>query len=189
MKHHNVNLPHVRCVTLENGVTSVAILQILKYPDPRLRVKAQPVMQITDEIRQFVADMFETMYAANGIGLAATQVGIHQQIFVMDVSENREENFCVINPIVTPINGMQHDLEGCLSVGSGIYDRVERAAEVHLQAINLAGKTFELKAVDLMAACIQHETDHLNGILFIDHLSRLKQERIRKKIEKTKRRF
>jgi peptide deformylase len=166
----------------------MALLQILRFPDPRLRVKAQPVEQIDDKLQQLVADMYETMYSINGIGLAATQIGVHQQIFVMDVSESREERYCVLNPEILSREGVQFETEGCLSVGGNAYDRVKRAAKVRLRGMNLEGKTFELDATELMAACIQHETDHLNGILFIDHLSRLKQERIRKRIEKIQRR-
>ncbi|RDI38374.1 peptide deformylase [Aquicella lusitana] len=165
----------------------MALLEILHYPDPRLRIKAKPVTQIDDEIRKIVEDMYETMYASHGVGLAATQVGIDKQIFVMDVSETRDQRYCVMNPEILSREGTQLDMEGCLSV-EGTFDKVERAAKVRLRGMDLAGKTFELDAQELMAACIQHEIDHLNGILFIDHLSRLKQDRIRKKIEKTKRR-
>jgi peptide deformylase len=163
------------------------LLEILKYPDPRLRVKAQLITQIDDKIRHLVDAMYETMYAVKGVGLAATQVGVHQQLFVMDVSESREERYCVINPEILTREGVQFETEGCLSVESS-YDRVERAAKVRLRGLDLDGKTFEMDATELMAACIQHEIDHLNGILFIDHLSRLKQERIRKKTEKLQRR-
>lgn len=165
----------------------MAILEILRYPDPRLRVKAQPIVDIDDELRRIAEDMRETMYANNGVGLAATQVGIHKQIFLMDVSETRDQLFYVINPEIISKDGAQSDMEGCLSVG-GAFDRVERAAKVSMRGLDLNGKPFELNATELMAACIQHETDHLNGVLFIDHLSRLKQERIRKKIEKYQRR-
>lgn len=165
----------------------MAILEILRYPDPRLRVKAQPISVFDDALRQIAANMRETMYANNGVGLAATQVGIHQRIFVMDVSEARDQTYYAINPEIISKEGVQSDMEGCLSVG-GAFDRVERAASVHLRAFDLNGSLFELNATELMAACIQHEIDHLDGILFIDHLSRLKQARIRKKIEKYQRR-
>lgn len=165
----------------------MALLEILKYPDPRLRIKAQPVAQIDKKIHGLVSDMYETMYKTNGIGLAATQVGVNQQIFVMDVSDTRDGRYCVINPEILSREGFQYETEGCLSVGDA-YDRVERAAKVRLRGMDLDGKVFELEATGLMASCIQHETDHLNGILFIDHLSRLKQDRIRKKIEKQQRR-
>lgn len=167
--------------------TTMPVLEILHFPDPRLRVKAQPVLQIDDEIRRIVEDMYETMYANNGVGLAATQVGIHRQIFVMDVSEARDKRYCVINPEILSREGVQLDTEGCLSV-EGAFDKVKRAKKVRMRGMDLEGKTFELEGTELMAACIQHEVDHLNGVLFIDHLSRLKQERIRKKIEKIQRR-
>lgn len=165
----------------------MAILEILKYPDPRLRIKAKPVTNIDDAFRRQVEDMYETMYAAHGVGLAATQVNIHQQFFTMDVSESHDQRICVINPEILQREGIQFEGEGCLSVGAGAFDKVERAAKVRLRGMDLDGKTFELEAEGLMAVCIQHEIDHLNGILFIDHLSRLKQERIRKKIEKEQR--
>ena len=163
----------------------MALLEVLQFPDPRLRVKAKRVEHIDATIHKIVEEMYETMYAHNGVGLAATQVGIHQQIFVMDVSPARDKRYCVINPEILSREGIQADTEGCLSV-VGAYDKVERAAKVHLRGMDLTGKIFELEAEELMAACVQHEMDHLNGMLFIDHLSRLKQERIRKKIQKTK---
>lgn len=166
----------------------MAVLEVLRFPDPRLRTKAKPVVTIDDELKRIVDDMYETMEANNGIGLAATQVNIHQQIFVMDVSETRDQRFCIINPEILSREGVQYETEGCLSVGGGAYDKVERAMKVKLRAMDLDGKTIEIDAQELMAACIQHEMDHLNGILFIDHLSRLKQDRIRKKISKTERR-
>lgn len=164
------------------------VLEILKYPDPRLRIKAQPVTHINDELRRMVDDMYETMYAAQGVGLAATQVNIHWQIFTMDVSDTRDQRICVLNPEILSREGLQLEAEGCLSVGGGAFDKIERAMKVRLRGMDLEGKTFELDAEGLMASCIQHEIDHLNGVLFIDHLSRLKQERIRKKIEKDQRR-
>lgn len=164
----------------------MALLEILKYPDPRLRVKAQPVAVIDQEILRIIDDMYETMYDSKGVGLAATQVGIHKQIFVMDVSESHHERICVINPEILSKEGEQIETEGCLSV-YGAYDHVKRAAKVKLRGMDIHGKIFELAGEELMAACIQHETDHLHGVLFIDHLSRLKQERLRKKIEKSNR--
>jgi peptide deformylase len=163
----------------------MAVLEILRFPDPRLRTKAKPVVTIDDELRRIVDDMYETMEASQGIGLAATQVNIHQQIFVMDVSETRDQRICVMNPEILSREGTQYEAEGCLSVGGDAYDKVERALKVRLRAMGLDGQMFELDAQELMAACIQHEMDHLNGILFMDHLSRLKQDRIRKKISKT----
>lgn len=165
----------------------MAILEILHFPDPRLRVTAQPVTEIDDEVRRIVEDMYETMYANNGVGLAATQVGIHRQIFVMDVSETRDVRYCMINPEIISREGVVNDSEGCLSV-EGAFDRVGRPAKVRVRGLDIEGKVIELEGTQLMAACIQHEVDHLNGVLFIDHLSRLKQDRIRKKIEKYHRR-
>lgn len=165
----------------------MAILPILKFPDPRLRIKAQPVTEINDEILRIAEDMRETMYASNGIGLAATQVGIHYRIFTMDVSETRDQLYYVLNPEILEKELSQSELEGCLSV-IGAYDRVARANRILLRGMDLHGKTFELEGTNLMAACMQHEIDHLNGMLFIDHLSRLKQDRIRRKIEKYNRR-
>ncbi|VVC74823.1 Peptide deformylase [Aquicella siphonis] len=166
----------------------MALLEILKYPDPRLRIKAQPVVSIDDELRRIAEDMYETMYDSCGVGLAGTQVNIHQRIFTMDVSEARDQRICVLNPEILHKEGIQYEAEGCLSVGGGAYDKVERALKVRLRGMDLDGKTFEIEAEGLMAVCIQHEIDHLNGILFIDHLSRLKQDRIRKKIVKSERR-
>ena len=165
----------------------MALLEILKFPDPRLRTKAQPITKIDDHLRKIVDDMYETMYANKGVGLAATQVNIHQQIFTMDVSEEHDQRICVLNPEIISKEGLQYEAEGCLSVGGGAFDKVERALKVRMRGMDLDGKPIELEAEGLMAVCIQHEVDHLNGVLFIDHLSRLKQERIRKKIEKTER--
>lgn len=164
----------------------MAVLEILKLPDQRLRTKAKPVelSEINDDFRRQVEDMYETMYAAHGVGLAATQVNIHKRFFTMDVSESRDQRVCIINPEIIHQEGTQFEAEGCLSVGGGAYDKVKRAAKVVLRGIDLDGKPIELEAEGLMAICIQHEIDHLNGVLFVDHLSRLKQERIRKKIEK-----
>lgn len=164
----------------------MALLEILQFPDPRLRVKAQPVSKINHEIRKMIDDMYETMYHAQGVGLAATQVGIYLRFFTMDVSETRDQPICVFNPEILSKEGSRFEGEGCLSV-PGAYDKVKRAAKVCMRGMDVDGKTFEWDADGLMAHCIQHEVDHLNGMLFIDHLSRLKQERIRKKIEKTQR--
>lgn len=162
----------------------MAILEILKYPDPRLRIKAQPIIKVDAELRRIVDDMYETMEANQGVGLAATQVNIHQQIFTMEVSEARDHRICILNPEIIHQSGTQYEAEGCLSVGGGAYDKVERALKVKMRGMDLEGKVIELDAEGLMAVCIQHEVDHLNGVLFIDHLSKLKQERIRKKIDK-----
>ena len=165
----------------------MALLEILQYPDPRLRINAEPVTNI-DDVRKVLDDMYETMYAHQGLGLAATQVNIHQRFFTMDLSEARNQPVCVINPEILSQEGMQYDYHGCLSVGAGISDKIERAAKLRLRGMDEHGKTFEWDMEELAAICVQHEVDHLNGILFIDHLSRMKLDRIRKKIEKAKRR-
>ena len=164
----------------------MASLSILQLPDPRLRHIAKPVLNITAEIIKIVDDMYDTMYANQGVGLAATQVGINWRIFVMDVSEARDQRICAINPEILSEEGSEEGEEGCLSVGlgMGIYDKVTRKNKLRFRAQNIHGKTYEIDAEGLMARCVQHEIDHLNGILYIDHLSRLKQDRIRKKIEK-----
>lgn len=162
----------------------MAVLEILQYPDPRLRTVAQPVTNVDDALRRQVDDMYETMYAAQGVGLAATQVNIHLRLFTMDTSENRDQAICVVNPEIIHKEGTQYEGEGCLSVGGGAYDKVERALKVKMRGTDLDGKPIEIEAEGLMAVCIQHELDHLNGILFIDHLSRLKQQRIKDKIKK-----
>lgn len=161
----------------------MAILEILKFPDPRLRIKAEPIHTITPALLNQIEDMYETMYDSKGVGLAATQVNIHQRVFVMDISETHDQPICVINPEMFHQSGTQYEGEGCLSV-TAAYDKVKRAKEVHLRGMNIQGEIFELQAEGLMAVCIQHEIDHLNGILFFDHLSRLKQERIIQKIKK-----
>lgn len=161
----------------------MTVLNVLQFPNPRLRIKAASVTIIDEKIRHIVGDMYDTMYEQKGVGLAATQVDIHWQIFVMDISETRDQRVCAINPEILGQTGSVYEAEGCLSV-AGAFDKVKRAAKVHLRAMDLAGNLFELHAEGLMAICIQHEVDHLNGKLFIDHLSRLKQERIRKKINK-----
>jgi len=166
----------------------MALLEILKYPDPRLRIKAQPIVSVDDALRRLVDDMFETMYETQGIGLAATQVNAHQRLFTMDISDRRDERMCILNPEIISREGIQYENEGCLSVGGGAYDKVERALKIRVRGMDMNHKPIELDAEGLMASCIQHEMDHLNGVLFIDHLSRLKQERIRKKIEKFERR-
>ncbi len=162
----------------------MAILKILEYPDPRLRTLAQPVDEVTDEIRQLVDDMFETMYDAPGIGLAATQVDVHKQVVVMDLSEDKNEPLVFINPVLQPLTEDAGPYqEGCLSV-PGFFEDVDRPLRVRVKALDRNGQPFELEAEDLLAVCIQHECDHLNGKLFVDYLSRLKRDRIRKKLEK-----
>lgn len=167
----------------------MALLEILQFPDPRLRIKAAPVAKsdVDAAFRKQVEDMYETMYEANGVGLAGTQVNIHKQLFTMDISRDRNEPMCVLNPEIIHKEGIQYESEGCLSVMEA-YDKVERALKVKMRGVDLDFKPIELEVEGLMAVCIQHELDHLNGILFIDHLSKLKQDRIRKKIEKITRR-
>ncbi|HEY8553029.1 MAG TPA: peptide deformylase [Burkholderiales bacterium] len=160
--------------------------QILHYPDPRLRRKAEPVTAITDETRALIADMAETMYNAPGIGLAATQIGVTQRIVVIDLSEERNQLQVFINPEILSAEGQQIMEEGCLSV-PGIFEPVARASQVKVRALDAEGRPFELEATGLLATCIQHEIDHLDGKVFVDRLSRLKQQRIRKKLEKHQR--
>jgi peptide deformylase len=160
------------------------ILDILEYPDPRLRTLAKPVTAVTDEIRTLIDDMFETMYDAPGIGLAASQVNVHQQIIVMDLSEDNSEPRVFINPKIEVLDGdLEAMQEGCLSV-PGFYEDVERIEHCLIKALDRNGEAFEIEARGLLAVCIQHEMDHLNGKLFVDYLSSLKRTRIRKKLEK-----
>jgi len=161
----------------------MALLPILEFPDPRLRTRAQPVAQVDDRIRQLIDDMFETMYAAPGIGLAATQVNVHQRLLVVDVSESRKEPLALINPEILARDGVEESEEGCLSV-PGVYEKVTRADNIRVRALDRDGKPIEFEAHGLLAVCIQHEMDHLEGKLFVDYLSDLKRTRIRKKIEK-----
>ncbi|MFC5706403.1 peptide deformylase [Aeromonas eucrenophila] len=161
----------------------MAILDVLRFPDERLRTIAAPVETITPELQQIVDDMFETMYAEEGIGLAATQVDIHQRIIVIDVSEDREDQLVLINPEILEQSGSTGIEEGCLSV-PGSRALVPRAEWVKVRALDRNGKPFELEADDLLAICIQHEMDHLVGKLFVDYLSPLKRQRIRQKLEK-----
>src|SRR5687767_14894453 len=161
----------------------MAILEILQYPDPRLNTPAQRVEKIDASTRKLIDDMVETMYAAPGVGLAATQVNVHQQIIVIDVSEDRSDLRVFINPEVTRREGLAVNQEGCLSV-PGVYDNVERADSVTVTALDRNGSRFTLNASGLLATCIQHELDHLQGRVFVEHLSELKQNRIRAKIKK-----
>ena len=162
----------------------MAILEILEYPDPRLRTIAKPVNDITPEIETLIDDMFETMYDAPGIGLAATQVDQHIQLIVMDISEEKDSPLVFINPELSILEGEPEKMqEGCLSV-PGFYEDVTRIEHVLIKAIDRTGKPFELEARGLLAVCIQHEMDHLNGKLFVDYLSTLKRNRIKKKLEK-----
>lgn len=162
----------------------MSLLEILEYPDPRLRTLAKPVKEITPEIETLIDDMFETMYDAPGIGLAATQVDQHIQLIVMDISEEKESPLVFINPEITILEGNPEKMqEGCLSV-PGFYEDVSRIEHVLIKAIDRKGEPFELEAEGLLAVCIQHEMDHLNGKLFVDYLSSLKRNRIKKKLEK-----
>ena len=159
------------------------ILDILKYPDKRLRTIAKPVVSVDEAIKQQVKDMFETMYEAPGIGLAATQVNFHQRIIVIDVSDQCNEPICLINPEIIEKSGEIQWEEGCLSVPD-YYENVIRANDIKVQSLNQHGETFEVEASEMLSVCIQHEIDHLDGILFVDHLSKLKQKRLKKKTEK-----
>jgi peptide deformylase len=164
----------------------MALRNILHYPDPRLRRHAEPVATVNDEVRRLVDDMAETMYAAPGIGLAAIQVDVGQRVVVIDISETRDALLVLINPEIIARDGEQVFEEGCLSV-PGVYDEVTRSAHVKVRALDRDGKAVELDATGLLATCIQHEIDHLDGKIFVDYLSRLKQSRVRKKLEKQQR--
>ncbi len=161
----------------------MAILDILHFPDPRLRNRAKAVTEVNDSTRRLVDDMFETMYEAPGIGLAATQVNVAKQVVVIDLSEEKNQPLCLINPEILEKDGVEQMEEGCLSV-PGVYEPVTRAAHIRVQAINRDGEPFEMQAEGLLAVCIQHEMDHLAGKLFVDYLSSLKRQRIRKRLEK-----
>jgi peptide deformylase len=161
----------------------MATRTILEFPDPRLRTRAQPVTQFDAELGKLVDDMFESMYAAPGIGLAATQVDVHKRVLVIDVSEGRNDPLVFINPQILSREGVEETEEGCLSV-PGIFDEVERAARIRVRAQDRTGAVFERDYDGVLAVCIQHEMDHLEGKLFVDYLSDLKRQRIRKKLEK-----
>ncbi|AUZ06446.1 MULTISPECIES: peptide deformylase [Vitreoscilla] len=164
----------------------MALLEILQYPDERLAIIAKPVEQVDERIQQLIKDMAETMYAAHGIGLAATQVNVHEQVVVMDLSESHNELRVFINAKITERDGETVYEEGCLSV-PGIYDKVHRSETVTVEALNEKGEPFTLHADGLLAICVQHELDHLNGKVFVQHLSRLKQDRIKNKLKKAQR--
>ncbi|ORU92674.1 MAG: peptide deformylase [Cycloclasticus sp. symbiont of Bathymodiolus heckerae] len=161
----------------------MAKLEILHFPDKRLRTKAREINTVDEALRLFIDDMFETMYEAPGIGLAATQVNFHKRLMVIDVSEEKDEPLCFINPVITHKEGVEVMQEGCLSV-PGFYEDVERAENITVTALDKHGEPFELTTGDLLAVCIQHEIDHLDGKLFVDYLSPLKRNRIRKKLER-----
>ncbi|MBK1718221.1 peptide deformylase [Thiocystis violacea] len=164
----------------------MAKLDILTFPDPRLRNKALPVDRVDERIRQLVDDMLETMYAAPGIGLAATQVDVARRVVVIDISENHDTPLCFINPRILASEGQEQMDEGCLSV-PGFFETVTRAERVTVEALDRDGRPFTLEADGLLAVCVQHELDHLDGKLFVDHISMLKRHRIRRKLEKEQR--
>jgi peptide deformylase len=161
----------------------MALRTILEFPDPRLRTRAQPVTRFDAELGRVIDDMLETMYAAPGIGLAATQIDVHQRLIVIDISAEHDEPLVLINPEILAREGEASMEEGCLSV-PGIFDEVKRSARVRVRAQDRSGQIFERDCEELLAVCIQHEMDHIEGRLFVDHLSQLKRERIRKKLEK-----
>jgi peptide deformylase len=161
----------------------MATLEILRYPDPRLYRRAEPVAEVDDSVRALVKDMAETMYAAPGVGLAATQVNVHKRIVVIDASEGRDQLLVLINPEIVAREGVQYCEEGCLSV-PGVYEAVERAERVTVRALGVDGQPFTFSADGMLAVCIQHELDHLEGKVFVDYLSRLKQQRIKAKLQK-----
>ena len=165
----------------------MAKLEILEFPDPRLRTRAQPVENVDDELRALIDDMFETMYAAPGIGLAATQVDVHRRLLVADVSTDKNEPHVLINPTIVDKSGKEVCEEGCLSV-PGFYAEVERAEQIRVRFIDRDGEDREMEADGLLAVCIQHEMDHLDGKLFVDYLSEAKRQRLRKRLEKERRR-
>ncbi len=164
----------------------MAKLKILEFPDPRLRTRAKPVDVVDDELRALIDDMFETMYAAPGIGLAATQVDIHRRLLVADVSSNQSEPYALVNPVIVEKDGVTVTEEGCLSV-PGYYEEVERAEHIRVRYTNRDGEAVDMEAEGLLAVCIQHEIDHLDGKLFVDYLSEAKRQRIRKRLLKDRR--
>lgn len=161
----------------------MALLDILEFPDPKLRTKAKPVTEVNDGIRTLVDDMLETMYDAPGIGLAATQVDVHKRVVVIDISEDKSQPLVLINPEFTALEGEQEYDEGCLSV-PGYYETVTRAEKIRLKALDRDGNPYEMDCDELLSVCIQHELDHLDGVLFVDHISKLKRERIKAKLVK-----
>ncbi len=164
----------------------MALLQILQYPDERLHTIAKKVDKVNDATRKLVQDMAQTMYAAPGVGLAATQVDVHEQIIVVDISETHDDLLVLINPELLSLSGKIEGEEGCLSV-PGIYENVTRADHVTVRALDLMGKSFTLEAQGFLAVCIQHELDHLQGRVFVEYLSQLKQTRLRAKLKKRRR--
>jgi len=167
-------------------VEIMALRTILEFPDPRLRTRAKPVTEFDAALGTLIDDLFETMYAAPGIGLAATQVDVHQRVLVIDTSSDRSGQLALVNPEILAREGEESTEEGCLSV-PGIFDEVKRAAKIRVRAQDRSGAVFERDYDDILAVCIQHEMDHLEGKLFVDYLSDLKRERIRKKLDKERR--
>lgn len=165
----------------------MALLNVLQYPDPRLRLKSLPVTEVNDAIRKIVDDMFETRQEQDAAGLAAPQLNIQQRIIVIDYPPFTTQPLCLINPEITHREGVQYDYEGCMSF-QGVFDKVERAAKIHFHALDRDGQRYEMDAEGQFAVCVQHELDHLDGVLFIDHLSKLRQERMRTKLKKIRRR-
>ena len=161
----------------------LGILTILEFPDERLRKKAAMVKTVDDKIKKLVDDMLQTMYDSHGVGLAATQVDVHQRVIVIDVSEEKDDPIFLINPEIIEKDGIKESEEGCLSV-PGFFEKVKRAEHIRVKALNRDGQSFEFEATDLLAVCVQHEMDHLNGKLFVDYISSLKRQRIKKKLEK-----
>ncbi|MDD1626848.1 MAG: peptide deformylase [Methylococcaceae bacterium] len=161
----------------------MSILTILEFPDERLRKKAAVVKTVDDKIKRLVDDMLETMYQSHGVGLAATQIDVHQRVIVIDVSEEKDDPLFLINPEIFEKDGIKESEEGCLSV-PGFFEKVTRAEHIRVKALNREGQSFEFEARDLLAVCVQHEMDHLNGKLFVDYISPLKRQRIKKKLEK-----
>jgi peptide deformylase len=161
----------------------LSILTILEFPDERLRKKAAFVKSVDATIKQLIDDMLETMYESRGVGLAATQVNVHQRVIVIDVSEEKNTPLCLINPEIVAKDGVEESEEGCLSV-PGFFEKVKRAEHIKVRALNRDGQFYEFEARDLLAVCVQHEMDHLEGKLFVDYLSPLKRQRIKKKLEK-----
>ena len=161
----------------------MSVLTILEFPDERLRKKAAEVKVVDGQIKKLVDDMLETMYLAKGVGLAATQVNVHQRIVVIDVSEEKDKPLCLINPEIIAKDGVEESEEGCLSV-PGFFETVKRAERIKVKALNKDGQPFEFEADALLAVCVQHELDHLEGKLFVDYISALKRQRIKKKLEK-----
>lgn len=164
-------------------VSLLSILAILEFPDDRLRKKAVAVKTVDDKIKKLVDDMLDTMYESHGVGLAATQVNVHQRVIVIDVSDEKDEPLFLINPEIIEKDGIKEGEEGCLSV-PGFFEKVNRAERVKVRALNRDGQSYEFEATDLLAICVQHELDHLDGKLFVDYISPLKRQRIKKKLEK-----